>query len=345
MKKYFLIIILVFTILSCTDKPKTYRTIEINPVEIIGGLDVPRGSEIGYLSDFVVSDNQIIVSDSRTYELIYFKKNGQFEARLGRKGGGPFEFQNPRELHLKNNQLIVDDWGNRRFQFFTKTGEFKKIFNYSHIIIGGGIKYQGNTFDNTGNYFIATNAFKSNYLIRKYDSNFNQIVEFGKLEAVELPIVNPDYNKKYIKKREIRPDKKNNILLIFSGDSILYAVHQAIPVIKKFTAAGKLVYNKEIKLKELSQIKEDYFLASDSLNVRNVFPNIMYWYDVISDNKGGLYLLLNETKRMTIFHLSKDGEIFEQLLGPKIQISDIYLSNNELWAYTMETQSFYRFKL
>ena len=200
MKNYF-IITFIFLFLSCSNEKDSYKKIELEPVKTIGGTEVEEGNEIGYLSDFVVTKKNLIVADLYANEIILFGKDGFCRSRIGNRGSGPAEFERIRKIYYCNNEIIADDWGNRRFQFFAENGDFRKIFNYSQLIIGSGIKIQEDAFDDKGNYFIATNAFKSNYLIRKYDGNFNKILEFGDLESKEMPVVNPDYFKKYIIKK------------------------------------------------------------------------------------------------------------------------------------------------
>jgi hypothetical protein len=90
--------------------------------------------------DTLVSDSEIAferaieVAVSRTGELVYvldagaatihvFDSTGQWIGRHGRVGSGPGEFQQPHNLTLLADTLMVIDHGNGRLQFLTMDGK------------------------------------------------------------------------------------------------------------------------------------------------------------------------------------------------------------------------------
>lgn len=345
-KKFFFIFSLLFFIGCNNPTSSTYTIKEITPISNFSLLNISSAEEaVGYLAGFIVTDSLLIVADFQGNDLVYFTNNGAFIKRIGRPGKGPADFNGIKQIFHYSNFIVVDDFGNRRLQMFSLNGEFIRLFNYATYVINSGVKRQASAFDSEGNYYLTTNGFQSEKMIKKFDTSFSQLLEFGELESTELLNPNPFILKSFIKKRRLHPSTKNNVLLISSSDSSIYMIHLALPQIKKYTLNGELIFNNALKLNDLKEYRTEYFKKAEELIERNVFKNFWYWHDVTSDERGGLYLLFSNLEQMTIYHINKSGNIDEKLIGPNDEIVNIYYEDGILWAYSRENQKFYSFKL
>ena len=73
----------------------------------------------------VQCDRYLIMSDRDGHCLRVYDKNGNFQYKFGKQGGGDGEFNTPRGLSVsKSGHLIVCDSGNNRIQVFQFSGKF-----------------------------------------------------------------------------------------------------------------------------------------------------------------------------------------------------------------------------
>ena len=73
----------------------------------------------------VQCDRYLIVSDFTEHCIKVFDRNGNFQYKFGKQGGGDGEFRNPECLSMnKSGQLMVCDRGNNRIQAFELNGKF-----------------------------------------------------------------------------------------------------------------------------------------------------------------------------------------------------------------------------
>jgi len=340
----FLFVYIAMIVLSCN---KTNYTIkEITPYSSFSILEISSAEQaVGYVRNFIVTDSLVVIADYQGNDIVYFTKNGSFIKRVGRSGQGPGEFKNILKIFQYSDYIVIDDFGNKRLQVLTIKGELVKLFHYAKHIITSGVKYQSSTFDRFGNYYLVTNAYQSENMIKKFDRDFDKLIEFGELESYELPDQNPYVQKALIQKRQLHSATKNNVLLVSSTDSLLYVIHRAIPLIKKYRTNGELIFKKELELDDLKQYRKEHFIEAEALVDRFVFKTFWYWHDAVTDNCGGLYLLFGDMEQMIVYHISESGNVFEKLLGPRARIMNIFYRDGILWAYTAENQTFYQFKL
>ena len=77
----------------------------------------------------VQCDRYLIVSDSNEHCIKVFDRNGNFQYKFGKQGGGDGEFNSPRCLSVnKSGHLMVSDTGNHRIQVFELNGKFVSKF-------------------------------------------------------------------------------------------------------------------------------------------------------------------------------------------------------------------------
>ena len=73
----------------------------------------------------VQCDRYLIVSDCKEHRIKVFDRNGNFQYKFGKQGGGDGEFRNPECLSMnKSGHLMVCDRGNNRIQAFELNGKF-----------------------------------------------------------------------------------------------------------------------------------------------------------------------------------------------------------------------------
>ena len=85
----------------------------------------------------VQCDRYLIVSDSHAHCMKVYDRNGNFQYKFGKQGGGDGEFSYPRCLSVnKLGQLMVCDTGNNRIQVFQLNGNFVGKFGTSGSNLG-----------------------------------------------------------------------------------------------------------------------------------------------------------------------------------------------------------------
>ncbi len=81
----------------------------------------------------------IFILDADDHDIKIFSKSGGYQAKIGRKGRGPGEFDMPSGMDLFNEKLYVADKMNRRIQVLDKKGKyingFKTKFSPEDIVV------------------------------------------------------------------------------------------------------------------------------------------------------------------------------------------------------------------
>jgi hypothetical protein len=78
----------------------------------------------------VDKEGQFYILDEQAANIKVFDQNGDFKKTIGRKGQGPGEFGLPISLFISpQDQIIVNDMGQRKIQYFDKEGNYLKEFS------------------------------------------------------------------------------------------------------------------------------------------------------------------------------------------------------------------------
>lgn len=79
-------------------------------------------------SDLAIdSSERIYVLDVRDTQIKVYDRDGNFQRVIGKTGQGSGEFSRPRNIQINsNNELMVNDSGNRKLIFFSLQGQFIK---------------------------------------------------------------------------------------------------------------------------------------------------------------------------------------------------------------------------
>lgn len=109
-------------LLGCEQRQTASPSVSVWPVSaspllVISDSAVPPGHEFnGISSARRLRDGSILLANAGAYELVLFDSTGQFARAIGRRGGGPGEYQGPIALFAwKADSLAVLDAGNYRW--------------------------------------------------------------------------------------------------------------------------------------------------------------------------------------------------------------------------------------
>jgi len=88
----------------------------------------PEGKEeyVFYRILMDVDENgNMYILDAAASNIRVFDQEGNYKQTIGRKGQGPGEMLSPRSIQLNpQNEIMIYDFGNRRFSFYSLDGEF-----------------------------------------------------------------------------------------------------------------------------------------------------------------------------------------------------------------------------
>lgn len=119
----------------------------------------------------VDDQGRMFICDYRQANVKVFDTSGIYLYTIGKEGQGPEEFSRPSGVAITaENQLAVDDMGNKTIKFFTLEGNYVKSFSTAKIRM-----YFRTLFSKQGYILgMAANIDPQNlvYEIRKYDADF-----------------------------------------------------------------------------------------------------------------------------------------------------------------------------
>jgi len=291
--------------------------------------------------DFVITaKNELVVVDYKNKQLKLFDTGGNYL----KSAGDTSIIKDPFRIVELNKQLIV--WDTRR-SIDGESGQFHHFSvdgNYIETITPiNDLAYWSFAFLPGGHYFYASDGFRSDSLIHFCDSKGEIVYKFGKLEGGRTEIYN--FDAKFLtQKRKKTEYAKNDLLLCCSSDHNVIAVHQALPLLKKYDSNGILLYNKQISIQNQEYLENEYFTINDTLPNYSYMP-LRFWQDIQPDQSGGVYLLSNNKSQLIIHHYDKDGNLSEVFSGPAGYFNLLDIKDRMLVAYSREQRTFYRFKI
>lgn len=314
---------------------------ELELLDKFGGLDVPSEQILANPVDIAISDEGLIyILDSEDNDIKIFKQDGTFIKRVGRRGNGPGEFVRPWAIYIIKDEIYIADAGNKRVQILSIDGKYLRGYK-APIEYGAGL-----AFDSRSNLYLNTQGIRRPKLISVYDTGGNLVQQFGNLEGKSIKGHNITLIKNKIKKGKIPDSFKNDLLLTVDKNENLFAVHRALKKYKKYSLKGELLDEIEIKTEEYQKIYENFRKKNKSEKSKGIFWYLYYIYDLAMDERGNLFILLNEPSRMIIYVYSNDGVFKRKLLGVEDSIFRIEVtSNNHMYALSQETHLIYKFKL
>ncbi len=98
------------------------------PALDIGMVDGPPQYQFGAVAGVVrLGDGTVVVGDDQSKDLRFFDRAGRHLRTVGRKGGGPGEFEMVGSLVAVGDSLLVGDWSNRRVTVFAPDGSVVRL--------------------------------------------------------------------------------------------------------------------------------------------------------------------------------------------------------------------------
>lgn len=330
-----ILLALLFAACSSGDR---YEEIRLTELDAWGGMKAQEQAKLGYPSDFIISSKgEVVVTDVRLNQVLYFTQTGQLIRRAGKPGSGPLEFAIPDDIAQVGNELAIWDYQNNRLQFLTLDGEFIRF-----SVPEPRIDFNSKTLDSKGQLYYATNGFRADSLIYVYSPEGEFVKTFGQIAGSKFSDYEITHLRESAKKRHIPDAVKNAVLICATTNNDIFVVHTALPRLAKYRQDGKKIFEIELSDQRFAKETETFFAVNDTLPDFSFKP-LRFWADIVADSKGGVLLLHNNPKQLIVSHFNEDGKLVKKYLGPAINISKIYLHNEELWAVGRQDLTFYRF--
>jgi hypothetical protein len=136
----------------------------------------------------VDEEGQFFILDEQAGNIKVFDQNGGFVKTIGRKGQGPGEFGMPISLFLsQQDQIIVNDMGQRKIQYFDKEGNYLKEFSIADKFLFFGPMATSNS-DLIVTYTIPQE--KPMTVLQKLNPEFEPTLTFTSLSLDTPPVIN-----------------------------------------------------------------------------------------------------------------------------------------------------------
>ncbi len=104
--------------------PRLWSVVE-TPALDIGVLEGEDAYQLFGVSGVArLSDGRIVVGNGRTHEIRFFDANGRHLQTVGRRGGGPGEFEGLGRLGVAHDSIYVWDFRQRRLSVFDPSGTY-----------------------------------------------------------------------------------------------------------------------------------------------------------------------------------------------------------------------------
>jgi len=180
------------------------------------------------------SNGIIYITDQRTDAIYKIDSSGKYLGQIGTSGQGPGDLSMPMKIKIVNDEIIVQEAGNMRLQYFDMQGNHKKatrLFKSYHDL---DILQDGRIIGT----LLHVEPHQSDVLIDVLSSEGMKIRSFG------IPI-EFKYDRSSLNARMIFINSKNEIIQIF----------QKLALIQLYSLQGHLIQEKRLET-EFSYIKE-----------------------------------------------------------------------------------------
>jgi hypothetical protein len=136
----------------------------------------------------VDEEGNMYILDEQAGNIKVFNHTGSFVTTIGRKGQGPGEFGMPISLVIsQQNQIIVNDMGQRKIQFFDKEGNYLKEFSIADKFLFFG-PMATTSGDLVVTYTIPQETPAT--VLEKLNPEFEPILSFASLPMDAPPVIN-----------------------------------------------------------------------------------------------------------------------------------------------------------
>jgi hypothetical protein len=182
-----------------------------------------------------------------------------------------------------------------------------------------------------GRFFSPTLGYGSEYLVAVYTLNQEEVVFWAPLEVKYSGPLLLGLRREDARSRQVPDPHKNQVRAVALTDGGVVLAHQAIPLFKKFSRSGDMLWRVEQDHPILQEIRNEVF----DLTLEESGPraySIRYWRDGIADGRGGCYLLVNRGDRLRVIHLQHNGVLVGPIEGPDGNFSKLVHHGDRLWA-------------
>jgi hypothetical protein len=168
-----------------------------------------------------IDHNQLVyICDLHNHCVKVFSNTGDYVRTIGRKGQGPGDLYGPEYITwTTDGDLLVNDGGNRRIQWFSPDGKSKHISKQIEYLDWIGVLSK-----NEFAIYAHLNTFKHRKLISIMNNKGKVLREIGKYHDTAKNLFESE-------RLHFSIDEKGNI----------YAANRGTPVIRKYSNDGKLI--------------------------------------------------------------------------------------------------------
>jgi len=142
----------------------------------------PEGKEeyVFYRILMDVDENgNMYILDAAASNIRVFDQEGNYKQTIGRKGQGPGEMLSPRSIQLNpQNEIMIYDFGNRRFSFYSLDGEFIRQNSAATAIMVFNAK-----MDSSG-YIVGGILQRESFTLNKFDLELNPVLT---IHSIDIP--------------------------------------------------------------------------------------------------------------------------------------------------------------
>ena len=136
----------------------------------------------------VDEQGHFFILDELAGNIKVFDHNGNFRKTIGRKGQGPGEFGMPISVFLsQQNQIIVNDMGQRKIQYFDRDGNYLREFSIADKFLFFG-PMATSTGDLVATYTIPQEEPVT--VLQKFNPEFEPLLSFAAIPLDPPPVLN-----------------------------------------------------------------------------------------------------------------------------------------------------------
>lgn len=157
-------------------------------LEIKGSVEIEEQMFQSINTLDVDGDGNMYILDEQAGNIKIFDSSGNFQKAIGRKGQGPGEFGLPISLFLtRQSQIIVNDMGQRKIQFFDKEGNYLKEFSIAEKFL-----FFGPMVTASGDLIASQTIPQENpvTVLEKFNPGFEPTLTYASIPLDTPPVVN-----------------------------------------------------------------------------------------------------------------------------------------------------------
>lgn len=333
MKLYQSLIFLSLISISCESEKKTLPEIEAEKAEYISGVQVCKDADLLFPQTLTCIDNGLLMQEHNDscYLAYYPHENGSSVKYIVKKGQGPLEFINARNVYFNPNfhTLFVYDTQSKIGRTFHVEEDGDIIIDNKHLINTLiNTPYAGNEVIPLGENFVTNGVFDDKHLAI-IDSVGNILHTFGIYPGDKSNI--DDISGFFLVNQTNLTTNYNGTCVVVAGAYnnwlAFYDVTGEPKLIKEYFSrdAKATIYHPDESITSLKESNDDILTYSKIVPTMN-FVYTLYDGNTVMDYKE------RTNKRRTILKFTWDGEFVDAYKIPD-RILDFSVSNDDNYIY------------